>query len=294
MSSVPGILAPRHRGPGPVRNDLDMYPPINNASTVFTRGSPEVPSEVRVSDEMSALEAAQVQRAMRETAEDAARLLSGPPDLVVMEVAGAGRPLTGTEASSSTSGPTLLQGVTDFGAQQLWNTSDLICLESDDCSTHRGGNAHPQVSRPLNSIPEESPNSSADPLAELWLFTSDTLRSTPAPKPASIEVATSPFSPFAADPAAFGLIFGSFSIKDQANVSTSSLNASATAEAIRSTSRLARSPSPNLVIDHKRLEYAEVIGSGFFGKVYRGKWKGTEVAIKKLNENSCSELDDFW
>eukprot|EP00798_Chlamydomonas_sp_ICE-L_P021720 gene21720-28740_t len=70
---------------------------------------------------------------------------------------------------------------------------------------------------------------------------------------------------------------------DQANICTSSptRNASptvgSTAHATGSTS-----PRPNWVIEHTQLVYSDLVGSGFFGQVYKAKMGRTEVAVKKL------------
>lgn len=35
-------------------------------------------------------------------------------------------------------------------------------------------------------------------------------------------------------------------------------------------------------ININELEFGELLGTGSFGQVHRGTWKGTEVAIKKI------------
>ena len=43
-----------------------------------------------------------------------------------------------------------------------------------------------------------------------------------------------------------------------------------------------RVPTRDFEIDYTQLSVGELIGQGAFGKVFKGKWRGTEVAIKKL------------
>uniref|UniRef100_A0A7N0VBP9 Protein kinase domain-containing protein n=1 Tax=Kalanchoe fedtschenkoi TaxID=63787 RepID=A0A7N0VBP9_KALFE len=56
------------------------------------------------------------------------------------------------------------------------------------------------------------------------------------------------------------------------------------------------------IINNKDLEELRELGSGTFGTVYHGKWRGTDVAIKRIN-NRCFQgkpseqehmRDDFW
>eukprot|EP00798_Chlamydomonas_sp_ICE-L_P014001 gene14001-19935_t len=111
------------------------------------------------------------------------------------------------------------------------------------------------------------------------------------------EVPTTPFAVAAANPAAFGLDFP-FSSSDHATVSTSSLPSSAnpvvcsTAQASASTSQLPQDDqqgpvrvelsSQPWVIEECDLTYSDPIGCGSFGRVWKGRWKGTDVAIKIL------------
>ena len=37
-----------------------------------------------------------------------------------------------------------------------------------------------------------------------------------------------------------------------------------------------------LLVDMKELEFGPVIGRGSFAEVHRGKWKGEEVALKRI------------
>jgi hypothetical protein len=57
----------------------------------------------------------------------------------------------------------------------------------------------------------------------------------------------------------------------------------------------ARLPVALFDIDPKDLLYGDLLGVGAFGRVYRGKWKGTTVAIKMLLVQNLNEaiLNDF-
>lgn len=46
------------------------------------------------------------------------------------------------------------------------------------------------------------------------------------------------------------------------------------------------------MVPYEELQFKEIIGRGTFGEVYRGEWKGEEVALKKINipigEDTCT------
>lgn len=42
-------------------------------------------------------------------------------------------------------------------------------------------------------------------------------------------------------------------------------------------------------INNSDLEYIKELGSGTYGTVFYGKWKGSDVAIKKLKVSCCTE-----
>ena len=43
-------------------------------------------------------------------------------------------------------------------------------------------------------------------------------------------------------------------------------------------------PCPVQIIKNNDLEELQELGSGTFGTVYHGKWRGTDVAIKRIND----------
>uniref|UniRef100_A0A6B2L7C1 Protein kinase domain-containing protein n=1 Tax=Arcella intermedia TaxID=1963864 RepID=A0A6B2L7C1_9EUKA len=48
------------------------------------------------------------------------------------------------------------------------------------------------------------------------------------------------------------------------------------------------------VIDSEELKFEEIIGRGSFGNVYRGQWRHTEVAIKRIHNTSQSFIDELY
>jgi hypothetical protein len=52
---------------------------------------------------------------------------------------------------------------------------------------------------------------------------------------------------------------------------------------------VASTTSLSWIIDYEELEIQEVIGTGGFGEVYKGLWRGTEVAVKKMKSDEMTE-----
>lgn len=55
------------------------------------------------------------------------------------------------------------------------------------------------------------------------------------------------------------------------------------------------SGSPDWKIDYKEIKFSKELGKGAFGIVFKGQWRHTDVAIKKLLTDKLSEkqMEDF-